>query len=265
MDSSLSNRLRTAAIGIPLVLLIVWQGGWWLSTVVILLALMAMRELLIATRAAGTPIAGAMAYPLLLAMLIIPLRDKNDGYWLFPTLAVLLLSCAGVFRYTAPKRLTLNSIALTLLAVFYVGLFAFLPLLRAVPEFGHGLMWLVLLGVWTGDSAAYFVGRAVGRRKLTPLSPGKTWEGINAGVFASVLVAVLVGTRIGLGFGHSLALGLIVGIMAPLGDLVESFWKRELGVKDMGSLLPGHGGVLDRCDSLLFAGAAVYMYLAFWL
>lgn len=259
-DSALNKRIVTALVGIPLVLLIVWQGSWLLLGVTILLAILALRELQVATTASETPMVAWIAYPALLAFLLSPLRETTNS-WLLPSLILFVLLSFGVLQYPSPRRISLNSIALTLLSVFYVGLFAFLPLLRDVPGFGLGLMWLVLLGVWTGDSAAYFIGRAWGRRKLTPLSPGKTWEGVIAGIVATILVCILIGNRINLGFAHSAILGLIIGCAAPLGDLVESFWKRELGVKDMGTLLPGHGGVLDRCDSLLFATAAAYIYV----
>ena len=128
------------------------------------------------------------------------------------------------------------------------------------PELGPALLWLTLLAVWSGDTVAYFAGRKFGKEKLTPLSPGKTWEGAVAGLVATICVSVPVARLLDIEPRHGLALGVLIALAAPLGDLAESFWKRELGVKDLGGCLPGHGGVLDRCDSLLFAVFAVYLY-----
>jgi phosphatidate cytidylyltransferase len=124
------------------------------------------------------------------------------------------------------------------------------------------------------DSAAYFVGKAWGRRKLAPtLSPGKTWEGYIAGVICGSLMTALltallhtwVGTGIAPNGVHGLILGLVVSVIAPLGDLVVSMIKRDAGVKDSGSILPGHGGALDRMDSILWAAVLGYYYVSFFV
>ena len=128
----------------------------------------------------------------------------------------------------------------------------------AWPAGERGLGWVLLavVVVWVGDSAAYLGGRALGRTRLAPLiSPNKTVEGAGAGLAGSVLAAVAVNAISGLNLALlvAIAVGLCLGLMSQLGDLVESLVKRQLGVKDSGSLIPGHGGVLDRVDSLLFA------------
>ncbi len=174
----------------------------------------------------------------------------------------LLLLIFAVWRYPARKNVSLPSVALTTLAIFYVALFAFLPLLREMPR-GKLLLAILLLGVWTGDTLAFYAGRAWGRARLTSLSPGKTRAGVVAGFVAAVAAGAGIAALTSLDWEHGIALGALIGIAAPLGDLAESFWKRELEVKDLGRLLPGHGGVLDRCDSLLFAAPAVYFY-ALW-
>jgi phosphatidate cytidylyltransferase len=275
--SDLPARVLTAVVAIPLVALVIFQGGWLFFAVTTVLALLALGELAAAARQSGTPLAGFIAYPALLLLLVGALLPvwpgsaalqtafgfRDDLLVLFlPWLILLALLIAAVLRYAAPQRLTLASLALTVLAVFYVSLFAFLPLLRAYP-LGLALVWLTLLGVWAGDTFAYFAGRAFGRRKITPLSPGKSWEGALAGFIAAVLTGAILGYFTPVGARHGTALGVLVGFTAPLGDLAASFWKRELGVKDWGRLLPGHGGVLDRCDSLLFAFFVAYLY-AVW-
>ena len=137
-------------------------------------------------------------------------------------------------------------------------------LLRDIPSDGRLLIFVTLLTVFADDTAAFFVGRAIGRHRMAPvISPGKSWEGFVGGTVAAVAVAFFalydqdVVTN-----GESLVLGpRRSGLAATLGDLFESAVKRDLGVKDSGRLLAGHGGVLDRVDSLLWAGPAAYVAL----
>jgi phosphatidate cytidylyltransferase len=130
-----------------------------------------------------------------------------------------------------------------------------------------GACWLVLVvfACWAEDTAAYAVGRTLGKRQLCPaVSPGKTIEGSAAGFLAAVLVAAAFGRWFGLPLGHAAMLGALIGVLAQLGDLSKSVMKRQAGVKDSGSIIPGHGGVLDRFDSLLFSAPAAFYYLS-WL
>lgn len=261
----MNSRYLTAAIGIPLVIGVVWLGGIVFSLVVTLLALVSMRELELACRRSQNPLAGFLAYPSLLLVLGLTWNFAREGerlhtdavwIWLLPVVALV----AGVLFYGTRRRVTLVSLALTQLALFYVGLFTFIILLRLFPGGGEQLFLIVLFGVWASDTAAYFAGRAIGKARLTTLSPGKTREGFVAGILVTVAVCVGLAQAFGFGMVHGLALGMLVALAAPLGDLIESFWKRELGAKDMGAVLPGHGGILDRCDSLLLASFAVYLY-----
>jgi phosphatidate cytidylyltransferase len=133
---------------------------------------------------------------------------------------------------------------------------------------GRVAAFTLLLSVWAGDTAAFFVGGLVGRHKLAPkISPGKTWEGFVAGTAATIFVAFVAlydDRHEFLSIGQSLLLGLAIAAAAPLGDLFESLLKRDMGVKDTGRMLGGHGGVLDRIDAPLFASiAAYYVILAF--
>ena len=146
--------------------------------------------------------------------------------------------------------------------VYIGGLGTYLVALR-----GRGMAPVFLLYslIWLGDTAAYFVGLAMGRRALNPrVSPGKTWEGALAALGASVLAGAVLGAAAvpWLGPARGAALGLVASVAGQLGDLIESLLKRDLGVKDSGSWIPGHGGALDRFDSLLLAAPAVYGFLA---
>jgi phosphatidate cytidylyltransferase len=140
----------------------------------------------------------------------------------------------------------------------------YLPRMRAIPgEDGADLLLLVLVCVICTDVAAYYVGSNFGKHRMAPrLSPKKSWEGAAGGLLASVGVAVLANFWFfqRLPLGHAIAIGLILGVVAILGDLSESLVKRAAGVKDSSSLIPGHGGLLDRVDSLLFAGPVLYYY-----
>ncbi len=137
----------------------------------------------------------------------------------------------------------------------------------AWPSTPRGLAWvgLVVLAIWVGDSAAYLVGRAIGRRPLAPaISPRKTVEGSIAGLAGSAATGLVCGMAFGLGVSlvAGLAIGAAVGALAQLGDLVESWLKRQAGVKDSGTLIPGHGGVLDRVDALLLAFPVAWLVIA---
>ncbi|HEX8832827.1 MAG TPA: phosphatidate cytidylyltransferase [Abditibacteriaceae bacterium] len=270
-----SSRVKTALIGIAVVIPIVYYGKGVFNLVTAFLAFAGMRELVLAARRVDKSLMVEGAYAGLFLILGAMLTasqiwGSDDGLHRRTLLLGLLFFCVpvgmfmrAIFRYGTSRPASLVSVALTTLAVFYVGLFAFLPLLRGLPTHGQRLFWILLLGVWTGDTIAYYAGRAFGRTKLTPLSPGKTREGALAGALATMAMCWLVSWNAPFSTTDKLAIGVLIALFAPMGDLVESFWKRELGVKDLGGILPGHGGILDRCDSLLFAAFPVYFY-ALW-
>jgi phosphatidate cytidylyltransferase len=124
---------------------------------------------------------------------------------------------------------------------------------------------MAILPLWAGDTAAIFVGRAIGKRLLAPkISPKKTVEGSIANLIACLLAAWGLGAWMGIPAAQSIACGLAAGTLGQAGDLFESWLKRRADLKDSGSILPGHGGVLDRIDSILFTAPAVAMILLFW-
>jgi phosphatidate cytidylyltransferase len=138
--------------------------------------------------------------------------------------------------------------------------------LRGLDENGVLAIYTVILAVWAGDAGAYFIGLLFGRHKMAPtVSPGKTWEGLAAGTVATIAVTfIALYKQDFLSIPESLALGAVIAVVAPLGDLFESALKRDADVKDSGRLLGGHGGVLDRIDALLFAWvASYYVVIAF--
>lgn len=159
----------------------------------------------------------------------------------------------------------LVNISLTFIGPFYVGLLLSYALrLRYLPD--NGLIWtiLLMLGTWGTDTGAYFAGRYFGKHHFFPrISPKKTWEGVVGGIILAIVAALLVLPFLGLPLWHALPLGLLMAAAGIMGDLVESLIKRASSVKDSGTIFPGHGGILDRIDSLIFVATALYFY-AVW-
>jgi len=182
---------------------------------------------------------------------------------LWPALLFIFL-LGFLFLIVEFPRWSLTDLAITCLGIFYVGgLLSYLIILRQHLPNGWLFLWLTLFLTWAVDTGAFFTGKGWGRHYLCPqLSPGKTWEGALGGVVAGVLVAVAVSRYYPvLSIGQLLIMGLITALAGEVGDLVESAFKRQAGIKDSGNLLPGHGGILDRFDSLFFIAPVIYYYL----
>jgi phosphatidate cytidylyltransferase len=260
-------RILTALVGVPLLLALILRGPAWLFLLLVLAAaLEGYRELDRITAPEGLrllPI--GYASTLLLAASLYP---GSLGFETAALGSVLAIGVAAVFT-REPNRDNLCATAVTLLAALYVGgLLASVVGLRAVLPESDGRQWVLFLFavVMVGDAGAYFTGRALGRHPLAPeLSPKKTIEGLVGGLAASVATAVGLAS-----FGlpampprAALGLGLVLALLGVLGDLFESLLKRSVGAKDTATILPGHGGVLDRIDSLLFAAPALLAYVRF--
>jgi phosphatidate cytidylyltransferase len=264
----LTQRVVIAVVGIPLVVVVVAFGPSWLFTGLILaLVLVGQWELYRMFARVGVRADGSSG--LLLGSLVV-LAFALDGAtrpWLVPlalSLAVVGTLALGLRRVVG-ARLDSAGIALTLLGICYCAwLLGHAIWLRALPH-GAALTLLVLGVTWCGETAAYFVGRRWGRRKLAPrISPGKTVEGGIAQMVASIgagLVAALWAPLPAITPLHGLGIGATLGLLGQVGDLAESFLKRSAETKDASGLIPGHGGLLDRLDSLLFNVPALYYYV----
>ncbi len=259
------SRIAVVVVLLPIVIGVVYLGGWWLFGLALVGGLIALHELYgIARRARPLLPAGYLGFALAL------LGEELGGVpWLLGGILCTLLLAFVFFGLSHERPSATASFGVTVLGVVWIGGgLGSLLLVRDIPEYGFWAVMSVLFAVFAADTAAYFVGRAIGRHKLSPsISPGKTWEGFVAGVVAGTLVAFLILYRDReefLSIPESLALGAIVALASVAGDLFESAVKRDFEVKDSGSLLGGHGGMLDRLDALLFAGpAALYAILAF--
>ncbi len=255
--SAFVSRLLVAAVAVPVVLGFVWLGGWWLVGLAGLGALFALHEFWLLVKPLR-PLALA-GYGALIAILL-GARLGGPVWMLGGFLSVFALAFAfqGIARTRAPATVAIGS---TVLGTAWVGLgLGSLLLLRQLPAHGRLAVFALLLAVWADSSLAYFAGRLIGRHKLAPvLSPGKTWEGFVAGVAAAIFVTFVALYHTGFVDGwRSVVLGVVIALAEPAGDLFESMLKRDMQVKDTGRLLAGHGGMLDRLDSLLFAAPAAY-------
>jgi phosphatidate cytidylyltransferase len=263
--SALLSRVLVAVVGLPVVLGAVWGGGWWLFALTAVAGTIAVHEYVTIARTLG-PLAPAVYVGTLLALFG---AEKGGAVWMlggFLSCFVVAFALNAVAKTRAPSTSAIGS---SVLGAAWIGIgLGSLILLRELHEHGRLVAFTVLLTVFAADTFAYFGGRLLGRHKLAPaLSPGKTWEGFVIGSLAGIFVAFIAlysERHHFLDIGRSILLGLVVVLAAAAGDLFESMLKRDLQVKDTGSLLGGHGGVLDRIDALLFAGPAAYfLVLAF--
>jgi phosphatidate cytidylyltransferase len=256
------SRIVVALGLLPLVLGVVWLGGWWLFTIALVGGLIALHELYVMGRGLRPIVLGGY-----LGLVLTLVGTQTGGLvWMIGGLISTVLFAFVVFGFSDARPSATAAIALTFLGVAWVGGgLSFLILLREIPENGRLAIFTVLIAVFADDTAAFFVGRTLGRHKMAPtISPAKSWEGFIAGTIAAMAVAFFAMYDQGfLTNIEALALGAVVAVSSALGDLFESAIKRDLGVKDSGRVLAGHGGVLDRIDSLLWAGpAAFYLVLA---
>lgn len=259
----LRHRVLSALVGIPLIVFSAWYGGFLLLGFTAAIIFMGLRELseMLAKMQLKPPVATmAIGSGFILGGVYLG-GDRAIGPVI--TLLVIFTLLTVVFRFPA---CTPADGAAGLLGTLYLGLFIYFYLLRTLP---HGWVWLLLLLVatWASDTAAYFVGKKFGRRKLAPaLSPGKTVAGALGGAGGSLAAAWIFTLAYPfLPVAQVLLLGLLIGIAGQLGDLWESVLKRTAGIKDTGALIPGHGGVLDRFDSMLFTAPLVYYFLVWFI
>lgn len=259
-SSDLALRAGTA-IGLIVILMgSTLLGGWWFTAFVSLLMVVSLGEFYATVRKVGY---SPLAIVGLLAVLLMPVMAKAVGVFSLAGTVVAATVVVVLVYSLVPRRHPLANAGITVFGMLWVGMLAL-----AIPVAGgeHSVANIIFVGVVTAmvDMGSYFIGRSFGSRALAPrVSPNKTIEGFVGGIVAALLVAAVLSTFPPfehIGFTGSLVLSGIISLLAPLGDLSESMIKRSLGVKDMGSVLPGHGGMLDRIDGFLFTVPAAFVY-----
>jgi phosphatidate cytidylyltransferase len=271
MDANLTRRIGFAAVAIPLALLVVWFGGWPLALLVAVVGALGVGEFVDLAAHQGVRAfrrTGMIGAALLALLIYAVLSEPDVARWThtwapaLAAVAVLLLLALALLR-RAPDQRPLGAVAVTGFGWAYAGaLPCFLLAIRhgewpLRSAAGAALVFFPLVVTWVCDTAAMFGGRAFGGAKLAPtISPGKTRAGGIAGVIGGVLVAPLFGlwifpaVGVALTLPAALGMALVLAVVGQAGDLAESLFKRDAGVKDSSALIPGHGGVLDRFDSL---------------
>lgn len=255
----LSKRLLTAALGLPILIGIIIVGGPLFNAVAALTFTLAAAEFY---RAASLDRRGTIVGAAATAAVV--LAAATDGGWLPGALVAAVMASLLWPVLTSRTSTALADASVVIFGIVYIGwLGAHAVLLRDLTD-GRDWVLLGLFAVFATDTAAYAVGRILGRHTMTPnISPRKTWEGGVGGFLGGFGAVLALNSLFGLGAGPwaIVGLALILPVVAELGDLAESALKRSMAVKDMGTLLPGHGGVIDRMDSLLFALPVLYYWV----
>lgn len=265
--SNLHLRLLTAAIAVPPLLLLMFRGPpWAFFGLVALVTALAARELFRMTHR-GDRVSQGLCIGSTLGVSVATYLGSNDPRWLFSVLVIVPIGglLIPLLRLgdtaTAGLRMMAGAAGPLYLGV---GLTTLAIVRRDLGETGPGWVTLTLCFAWIADTGGYFFGRFLGRRKLyEAISPKKTRAGLLGAVLGAVFSAVVARFSFlpDLDLRDGLFLGLLAGTFGQLGDLVESLLKRSIGIKDSGTLVPGHGGILDRVDALLITAPIVYLYL----
>jgi phosphatidate cytidylyltransferase len=263
----LKKRVITALWGLPLLIIAVWfdEPLPWFTILVAIWGLLAVFEFY--RLVAVSEVRSLTAFGLLWTLLFI-LSPHFDYDFTVPLLLTSAIVLSLVWLVLRPQK---EGVFLgwvwAIAGILYVGwLLSFLVGLRL--DAGRNWVFFALFTTFGSDTIAFFVGRALGRHRLAPsISPNKTWEGAIGGVFGAIIVSLLftlpTPLNLPLSYGQAILLGLLVSVFGQFGDLVESLLKRNMGVKESGNMVPGHGGFLDRMDSVVFAGIVVYLYCIF--
>ena len=273
----LKQRIITSLWFVPLLVVVVWFGGELGFTILMvvfgILAALEFYRMVAISKAPPLTYFGLIWTAFFILSRnseLLSILESHFNPDLLNLLTPLLLASAVVLSLIGllvrrQKEGAFTSWAWTIAGILYVGwLLSYLVALRGL-DVGRNWVFFVLFVTWVSDTTAFFIGRRFGRHKLAPsISPGKTWEGAIGGICGAILMSILFFTptpfQLPLIYWQAILLGVLVSAFGQVGDFVESLLKRNMGVKDSGKLMPGHGGILDRMDSIVFAGIVVYYY-----
>jgi phosphatidate cytidylyltransferase len=259
----LRKRVLSAIIGVPLILFVLYMKGLYLYFFVAALSIVgiyeyyrAMRNININTNAMFGYISVIIYY----LMFLMPITFDRPGF--IVAFSVMVLFTIEIIT----QKHNISEISITLLGIVYIPfLFSHLLFIENM-KYGSIILWLPFLTAWFTDTSAYFTGVTIGKHKIFPtISPKKTLEGYIGGIIGSGLLTTIFGIIVSrydnsIGLTNYIVIGLICAIASELGDLASSYIKRQTGIKDFGNLIPGHGGILDRFDSILFTAPVVFYY-----
>ncbi len=269
----MKTRIISAAVAIVVLAGVMYLGSTAVGLAIFILALIGIHEFYNALEKIGFkpiyPIGYfsclALLYPVISALLQVNI--KTNAVLLFAAMFtfafIVLLFCLMMF---SNGRYSLADAAMTLFGITYVAFLFYFVTLTRYTSLGYLYIWLIFIGAWATDTFAYFTGVAIGKTKILPkISPKKSLEGCIGGVLGSVLAMLLFGLCFNdvlkIPALHFAILGLLCGVISQIGDWSASAVKRAAGIKDYGNIMPGHGGVLDRLDSILFVAPVVYFYI----
>lgn len=254
----MKTRVLSGLIMLPL-LVILLIGGYVLFAACLLIGIMGVREFYNGFHAMDIKPNFGIACVAAVALYVIDLFTEDASWYMVWLFGVVLVSLLYLFNIEHRK---LEDAMATITGIVYVVFFSFHVTLVEQTQYGI-LIWLIIITAFGTDIMAYFTGFALGKHKLCPkISPKKTIEGSIGGILGSVILSGLFGyffvPDILL---HCIIIGVLGGVVSQFGDLTASIFKRKMGIKDYGNLIPGHGGILDRFDSVLFTGPMVYYYI----
>ncbi|MGE5353360.1 MAG: phosphatidate cytidylyltransferase [Acidobacteriota bacterium] len=264
-----ATRILVSVAAIPLILLACYFGGLFFLLFIAAIGATAFWEF---SRMARNKNAFALDALGLIAVLFI-ITDAYFRFMDFKMLVYLVVVLMLIYELFRNKSSAIFNLGTTLLGIFYIGLFsgAMVEIREYFPDNykeGGFLMISILASIWVCDSAAFFAGSALGKHKLFPrVSPKKSWEGAVAGFLAAIIAMAVMKILLlpSLTLTDAVVIGFLVGTIGQVGDLAESLLKRDAGVKDSSNIIPGHGGIFDRFDSLLLTSPVVYLYLVYFV
>jgi phosphatidate cytidylyltransferase len=262
-----NTRVLTSLVLVPILFVVVWfLPPAFFAGLAVIAAAIGQYELYTMARVKGiTPltILGIVLGAIIVFSVFRPIPPYRGGPYFWITLSVLAVFAARLFS-RRPVEGALEDITVTLLGIMYVALLISFQVMIFAGSYGKKSLVFLYVAIWASDIGAYYMGTLFGKRRLyEKISPKKSIEGLLGGTLAAVIVAVICKLWFvpSLGLIEAAVLGAVLALAGAVGDLAESLIKRSVGVKDSGSIIPGHGGILDRMDSLLFAAPVLFFYL----